>query len=176
VANKTQLGLAAKGYMDKGELVPDAVVIGLVKNRLQEPDASKGFILDGFPRTVIQAQELDRALDELGRKLDAVVSIAVDKAALTARLTARRTCKGCSAITNVIADPRAARGICPACEGELYQRDDDTVETVTNRLDVYERSTAPLVDYYRQKGLLREVDGDRAPDSVFQLIETALKA
>ncbi len=167
VANETPLGLAAKGYMDKGELVPDMVVIGLVKARLQEPDAEKGFILDGFPRTVIQADALGRALEELGTSLDAVISIEVEKGALIERLTARRTCKQCGAIVNVISQPETANGVCPACSGELLQRDDDTVETVTNRLDVYERSTAPLIAYYAEKGMLRSVDGNRAADDVF---------
>jgi len=167
VADQTPLGIAAKGYMDKGELVPDMVVIGLVKARLQEPDAEKGFILDGFPRTVIQADALGTALGELGKTLDAVISIEVDKNALIERLTARRTCKQCGAIFNVVSQPETANGVCPSCGGELLQRDDDTVETVTNRLDVYERSTAPLIAYYAEKGMLRPVDGNRSADAVF---------
>lgn len=167
VANQTPLGLAAKGYMDKGELVPDMVVIGLVKARLQEPDAERGFILDGFPRTVVQADALATALGELGKTLDAVVSIEVEKSALVERLTARRTCKQCGAIYNVVSQPETKNGVCPGCGGELLQRDDDTVETVTNRLDVYERSTAPLIAYYRDKGMLRAVDGNRPADAVF---------
>jgi adenylate kinase len=153
--------------MDKGDLVPDEVVIGLVKARLQEPDAEKGFILDGFPRTVVQADALGVALGELGKTLDAVVSIEVEKSALIERLTARRTCKQCGAIFNVVSQPETLSGECPACGGELLQRDDDTVETVTNRLDVYERSTAPLIEYYRDKALLRPVDGNRSADAVF---------
>lgn len=167
VANKSPLGMAAKGHMDKGELVPDMVVIGLVKARLQEPDAQGGFILDGFPRTVGQANALGAVLDELGKKLDAVISIEVDKDALVERLTARRTCKQCGAIYNVVSQPETANGLCPACGGELLHRDDDTVATVTNRLEVYERSTAPLIAYYAEKGLLRPVNGNRAADEVF---------
>ncbi len=167
VANRTPLGLAAKSHMDKGDLVPDEVVIGLVKARLQEPDAESGFVLDGFPRTVVQADALGVALGELGKTLDAVVSIEVEKSALIERLTARRTCKQCGAIFNVVSQPETLSGECPVCGGELLQRDDDTVETVTNRLDVYERSTAPLIEYYRDKGLLRPVDGNRSANAVF---------
>jgi adenylate kinase len=176
VANKTPLGMAAKGYMDKGELVPDMVVIGLVKARLQEPDAEAGFILDGFPRTVVQADALGTALDELGKKLDAVISIEVEKDALVERLTARRTCKQCGAIFNVVSQPETANGVCPACGGELMQRDDDTVATVTNRLDVYERSTAPLIAYYAEKGLLCPINGNRAADDVFGDVRAIVEA
>jgi adenylate kinase len=176
VADETPLGLAAKGFMDKGELVPDAVVIGLVKERLGQPDAANGFILDGVPRTVAQATALDGVLDELGMRLDAVVSVEVDKSALVTRLTARRTCKDCGGIFNVVSQPDAASGTCPSCGGELYQRDDDTVATVTNRLDVYERSTKPLIDHYRAAGLLREVDGNAPVDVVFDAVIRAIGA
>ncbi|MHB1341195.1 MAG: adenylate kinase [Coriobacteriia bacterium] len=175
VANQTPLGITAKGYMDKGELVPDLVVIGLVKARLQEPDTEKGIILDGFPRTVGQADALGRAMDELGKKLDAVISIDVDKQALIERLTARRTCKDCGAIFNVISRPDVASGVCPTCAGELYQRDDDTVETVSNRLNVYENSTAPLIAYYLDKGILHQIDGNRAVDEVFASVRKVME-
>lgn len=174
VADRTVLGTTAKEYMDKGELVPDLVVIGLVKDRLAQDDTANGFILDGFPRTIEQADALDTMLAEVGRPLDAVVSITVDPAALVQRLTARRTCRSCGTIFNLLASPPADESACDACGGELYQREDDTVETVTNRLTVYERSTAPLIDYYRRKGLLREVNGDRSPDEVFTAIVAAL--
>lgn len=175
VAAGTPLGMTAKSYMDKGELVPDLVVIGLVKARLQEPDTQKGFILDGFPRTVAQADALDRELEALGKQLDAVVSIEVDRQSLIDRLTARRTCKQCGAIFNVIAQPETASGVCPSCGGELFQRDDDTVETVSNRLAVYERSTAPLIDYYTAKGLLKRIDGNRPVDDVFKQIQDVVE-
>jgi len=168
VAVGTPLGMQAKTYMDAGELVPDFVVIGLVKSRLQEPDAERGFILDGFPRTDAQAEALDRALKELGRSLDAVVSIDVARDVIVKRLTSRRTCGSCGKIYSLIADPPADPTKCDVCDGDLYQRDDDTVETVTNRLSVYDRSTAPLVDYYRSKGLLKQIDGDRPADEVFE--------
>jgi adenylate kinase len=174
VGDKTPMGLAAKGFMDKGELVPDFVVIGVVKERLQQPDIQKGFILDGFPRTVAQAEALDGVLRELGITLDAVVSIEVDRDALVTRLTARRTCKACGAIFNVTTQPQAASGVCATCGGELYQRDDDTVATVTNRLEVYDRSTKPLIDYYRAAGVLKEVDGNAPVDVVFSAVTSAL--
>ncbi len=175
VSEGTPLGVEAKRYMDTGELVPDTVVIGIVKERLSEPDAAGGFILDGFPRTTGQADALAQALAESGRKLDAVVSVDVDRDSLVSRLTGRRTCGVCGAITN-LAQAAAVVGRCELCGGELHQRDDDTVETVTNRLEVYERQTAPLIEYYRTKGLLREVDGNRSPDDVFAEIQTTLEA
>ena len=174
VADGTPLGLEAKRYMDAGELVPDAVVIGIVKDRLREADCASGFLLDGFPRTVAQADALDAALAEDGRALDAVISVDVDRDALVTRLTARRTCRACGAITNVATDEAAARGECSVCGGEVYQRDDDTVETVTNRLSVYESQTAPLIDYYGA-ALLRQVDGNAAPDEVFAKIRAILE-
>jgi adenylate kinase len=176
VADKTPLGIAAKGFMDKGELVPDEVVIGLVKARLQEPDAAAGFILDGFPRTVAQADALGVALEELGKSIDTAVSVEVDMPLLLDRLTARRTCRGCGGIFNVLAQPEATSGVCPTCGGELFQRDDDTVETVSNRLAVYERNTAPLIEYYRERGLLRPVDGNQPVDDVFAAIRAVVEA
>ena len=167
VADGTPLGTQAKTFMDAGELVPDVVVIGLVKARLEEPDADRGFILDGFPRTDGQAEALDRELGSLGRSIDAAISIGVDRDVIVKRLTSRRTCKSCGKIYSLIADPPADPAVCDACGGELYQRDDDTEDTVRNRLSVYDRSTAPLVDYYRSKGILHAIDGDRPADEVF---------
>ncbi len=169
VADGTELGREAKRYMDAGELVPDEVVIGIVKERLAEPDCARGFLLDGFPRTVGQADALSGALAETGRELDSVIDIEVDTASLISRLTGRRTCRACGNITNVAGlanEPKA----CELCGGELYQREDDTVATVTHRLTVYTRQTEPLTDYYRSKGLLRQVDGNRSPDGVFEEI------
>jgi adenylate kinase len=174
VADGTPLGLEAKRYMDAGELVPDSVVIGIVKERLSQDAAAAGFLLDGFPRTVGQADAIGDALAEDGRSLDAVISVDVDRGALIARLTARRTCMDCGAITNVTTDAAAAQGECSACGGQVFQRDDDTIETVTNRLNVYESQTAPLIEYYRAKGLLREVNGNRSPDEVFAEIHEIL--
>jgi adenylate kinase len=167
VADGTPLGLEAKRYMDSGELVPDEVTIGIVKERLSQPDAATGFILDGFPRTVPQADALGAALGSMGTGLDAVILVDVPREALVDRLTARRQCRACGRIYNVMGDMPTDPAVCDACGGEVYQRADDTVETVTNRLDVYDRNTSPLVEYYRDKGLLRLVDGDRDVDAVF---------
>lgn len=172
VADGTPLGLEAKRYMDAGELVPDEVVIGLAKERLQQPDAEKGFILDGFPRTVVQAQALDTALGSLGKQIDSAIAIVVDPEIIVQRLTSRRTCRACGKITSVSA---LAGGACPACGGEVYQRDDDNEATVRNRLDVYERSTAPLIDYYRSAHVLAEIDGDRPVDTVFADVKAVLE-
>ena len=167
VSDGTPLGLEAKRYMDAGELVPDEVTIGIVKERLAQPDCANGFILDGFPRTVPQADALENALGSMGTALDAVILVDVPKEALVDRLTARRQCRACGRIYNVHGDMPANPEVCDACGGDVYQRADDTVETVTNRLDVYERNTQPLIDYYRGKGLLRTVEGDRDVDAVF---------
>jgi adenylate kinase len=170
VAAGTELGLQAKRYMDAGDLVPDEVVIGLVKTRLAEPDAERGFILDGFPRTTAQAEALDAELVSLGKAIEAAIAITIDPEVIVTRLTSRRVCRACGAITNA-----TAGDTCPKCGGELYQRDDDNEATVRNRLDVYERSTAPLIDYYRAKGLLHEIDGDRPVDDVFAEVQAALE-
>jgi len=170
VANQTPLGLEAKRYMDAGELVPDEVVIGLVSTRLAEPDTEKGFILDGFPRTTAQAEALDGELVSLGKSIEAAVAITVDPEVIVARLTSRRTCSGCGRITSV-----TEGATCEACGGDLVQRDDDNEATVRNRLDVYERSTAPLIDYYRRAGVLHEIDGDRPVDVVWADVKQALE-
>ena len=172
VADGTALGLEAKRYMDAGELVPDEVVIGLVRDRLAKPDADGGFILDGFPRTVVQAEALDGALGELGKAIDLALAVVVDPEVIVGRLTARRTCKACGRITTVSA---LVDGACPYCGGEVYQRDDDNEATVRNRLDVYERSTAPLIAYYAERGVLVEVDGDRPVDEVWQDAQAVLE-
>jgi adenylate kinase len=174
VADGTELGLEAKRYMDAGELVPDEVVIGLARDRLAEPDCENGFLLDGFPRTVAQAEALNKVLGELGKALHAVVEIDVDKDALLKRLTSRRTCRDCGKVYNLLIERPKQHDVCDVCGGEVYQRDDDTVETVSNRLEVYETSTAPLVDYYQRTGLLRRVDGNQAPDEVFEEIRAVL--
>lgn len=175
VAEETPLGLEAKRYMDAGELVPDFVVIGLVKSRLAEPDAAAGFILDGFPRTTAQAEVLDRELAGSGLGIDAAISVDVDPQVIVERLTSRRTCRECKRIYSLLANPPADPSRCDACGGELYQRDDDTAETVNNRLEVYSRSTAPLIDHYASKGILHRIDGDRPVDEVWADIRAALE-
>ncbi|MCL1847224.1 MAG: adenylate kinase [Coriobacteriia bacterium] len=168
VSAGTPLGLEAKSYMDKGELVPDSVVIGLVKERLQEEDTDKGFILDGFPRTTTQAVALASELTALGRDIDAAIAVNVDAEVIVKRLTSRRLCRACGYIGS------EADAACPQCGGEMYQRDDDKPETVRNRLNVYEQSTAPLIDYYRGSDLLMEIDGDRPVEVVFADIKGKL--
>ena len=168
VKNGTPAGLAAKECMDRGDLVPDEVVIGLVKERLQDADTADGFILDGFPRTSTQAVALDSELSSLERPLDAALLVDVDKEVIIKRLTSRRMCRDCGYIGSV------ADATCPKCNGEMYQRDDDNEATVRNRLDVYESSTAPLIDYYRGCELLKEIDGDRDPQVVFDAIVSTL--
>jgi len=170
VTNGTALGLEAKRFMDAGDLVPDSVVIGLVKDRLAQSDTDRGFILDGFPRTVVQAEALDVELASAGKSIEAAVAVDVDPEVIVGRLTSRRTCRECGAIMSEV------DGIaCPKCGGELYQRDDDNEATVRNRLEVYARSTAPLVDYYRAKGILSEIDGDRPVDVVFGDVAAVLE-
>ena len=168
VAAGTPLGLKAKTYMDAGELVPDDVIIGLVIDRLQEPDTDNGFILDGFPRTSAQAVALDAELGKLERPLDAALLVDVDADVIIKRLCSRRMCRECGYIGSV------ADASCPKCGGEMYQRDDDNEETVRNRLEVYEKSTSPLIDYYRGSELLVTIDGDRDPDAVFADVKEAL--
>ena len=164
----TPLGKKAKSYMDAGELVPDDVIIGLVIDRLQEPDTDVCFILDGFPRTSAQAVALDAELGKLERPLDAALLVDVDPEVIIKRLTSRRMCKECGYIGSV------ADASCPKCGGEMYQRDDDNEATVRNRLEVYEKSTSPLIDYYRGSELLVSIDGDRNPDDVYADVKEAL--
>ncbi len=172
----TPLGVQAKGFMDAGALVPDEVVIGIVRERLQESDCQGGFILDGFPRTVAQADALQSTLTGLGRQLDRVVSLTVDTEALVLRLTGRRTCRACGRGYHVTFDPPRNAESCDACGGELYQRDDDQEATIRRRLSVYAEQTAPLIAYYREAGLLVELDGMQAITVVQEQILTALQA
>ena len=159
VKDGTPMGLKAKSFMDAGGLVPDDVVVGIVRERLQKADCAKGFILDGFPRTVLQADALKESLLALGKDLDAVVSLDVDVEALVERLTGRRTCRDCGRGFHVKFDPPLVSGKCDTCGGELLQRDDDQELTIRHRLEVYSEQTSPLVDYYRSAGLLTAVDG-----------------
>jgi len=175
VASGSRLGLEAKRYMDEGALVPDGVVIGLVAERLDQVEARKGFLLDGFPRTVAQAEALDRLLTERGFKLDRVIFFEVSEAELVRRLTGRRVCKRCGATFHFSTPPRAA-GACDRCGGELSQREDDSEATVRRRLAVYKEQTAPLLDYYRLRGLLTRVSGEDSIEAVAAAIRSALSS
>ena len=168
VKNATPLGLEAKKYMDAGDLVPDSVVIGLVAERLTEPDTDGGFILDGFPRTIPQAEALAEELVKLDKQLGAAVAVNVDPEVVVARLSSRRTCKDCGYIGSV-ADEK-----CPICGGEMFQRDDDKEDVIRNRLVKYEQSTAPLVGFYREAGILAEIDGAKDPADVYVDIKGVL--
>jgi adenylate kinase len=174
VREERPLGLEAKGFMDRGELVPDRVVIGIIAERLREEDAAAGFILDGFPRTIAQAEALQKILDELGREIDAVVSIEVEEEKLVVRLTGRRMCKGCGESFHIVFNPPARDEICDRCGGELYQRDDDREETIRQRLAVYREQTEPLIAYYEKQGLLKRIEGDDSKDEIFSRIVQAV--
>lgn len=168
VKAQSELGVAAKKYMDAGELVPDQLVIDLVKERLAADDASKGFILDGFPRNTTQAVTLDTELTAMGRELDGALLVDVPAEVIIDRLSSRRTCRDCG----YTAGPDTT--VCPSCAGEMYQRDDDKPETIKNRLDVYEKNTSPLVEYYRGQGILKVVDGNRDIDLVYTDVKAEL--
>lgn len=170
----TPLGLEAKKYMDQGGLVPDSVVIGLVKERIQKPDAKNGYMLDGFPRTVGQAEALDKILGDLGQKIDHVISVEVPNSELLGRLTGRRTCRACGAGFHVLFDPPKKEGVCNKCGGELYQRSDDNEVTVKSRLDTYEAQTKPLIDYYQMQQKLRRIDGVGKMDDILARIQAVL--
>ncbi|KMY52614.1 MULTISPECIES: adenylate kinase [Bacillaceae] len=171
----TELGLKAKSFMDAGALVPDEVTIGIVRERLSKLDCQDGFLLDGFPRTVAQAEALEGILEALGKKIDYVINVEVDKDILMARLTGRRICKSCGATYHLVFNPPAAEGKCDRCGGELYQRADDNEETVQNRLDVNLKQTEPLLDFYRQKGYLKDINGQQEIGKVFEDIDQLLK-
>ncbi|HEY3099754.1 MAG TPA: adenylate kinase [Methylomirabilota bacterium] len=156
----TPLGREAKGYMDRGALVPDDVIIRMIAERLRQPDARKGFLLDGFPRTIAQAEGLERLLKDLGQPLERVVYFDVSEPELLRRLTGRRVCRACQTAFHLVSAPPKTPGVCDRCGGELYQREDDSEATVRNRLGVYARQTAPLLDWYRGRGLLVTVPGE----------------
>ena len=172
VANETKL--EAKVYMARGDLVPDKVVIGVVAERLAEPDASKGFLLDGFPRTVAQAEALESLLKDRGLELDRVIFFQVSPEELVRRLSGRRVCKRCASNFHVLSAPPRVDGVCDRCGGELYQREDDREATVRERLEIYGKRTSPLLDYYRNRGLLQPVTGEGAPAAVASGIRKAV--
>lgn len=164
----TEMGLKAKEYMDKGELVPDYVVVGMVKERFSQPDSVCGFLLDGFPRNVVQAEELDETLKSIGLSLNGVINIVVPREKLVERTTGRRICRSCGASYHVSFKKPQEEGICDNCGGELYQRSDDNETAVNNRLYIYEASTKALIDYYTTRGLIRNIDGDQDIDKVME--------
>jgi adenylate kinase len=175
VRKRTKLGVEAKRYMDKGALVPDELVLKLIEERLNQPDAASGFILDGFPRTVAQAETLDAMLKTGGpRPLDRVIAIMVPDEEIVKRISGRRTCKNCGAMYHLIYDPPRNQNLCNSCNGELYQRDDDAEDTVRMRLDVYAATMRPLLEYYERAGLLRQIDGIGRPEEIQQRIVEAL--
>jgi adenylate kinase len=175
VREGTDLGLAAKGYMDAGDLVPDELIIGMVGQRFTEPDAAEGFLLDGFPRTVPQAQSLEQLLVERATPLDVVLRLSVPRDEVVRRLTGRRTCAGCGRIFHLVSDPPADPQVCDDCGGELVQRDDDREEVVLRRLEVYTTQTEPLEHFYWERGLLGDVEAVGAPDDVFDSAVTVLR-
>ena len=170
----TELGNIAKTYMDKGELVPDDVTVKMVLDRIARPDCASGFLLDGFPRTIPQAEALDKALTSEGKQIDKAVSVAVPNEELIKRLSGRWICRGCQAPFHMVDAPPKQAGKCDHCGGELYQRDDDNETTVRNRLDVYMKQTAPLIDYYKKQDELLEVNGNQPVDAVTKEMLAAL--
>lgn len=176
VKDGTELGKLAKSYMDRGDLVPDDVIIGIVKERIKADDCKPGYIFDGFPRTVPQAEALDRVLQELGTPLTAVINMDVPEDVVVARLSGRRTCRSCGALLHVIFNPPVKEGICNVCGGELYQRDDDNETTIRQRLGVYRQQTFPLIEHYAKHGLIKTIDGSVEAKEVAAAVLNAVGA
>ena len=174
VKEKTPLGVKAKGFMDQGKLVPDELVIGIIEERLKATDCKPGFVLDGFPRTIAQAEALQPILARMGKSIDHVVNIKVDDEELVHRLTGRRTCKNCGSMFHILFHLPKREGICDRCGGPLYQRDDDQEETIRTRLKEYQKQTAPLIQYYQQKKALRSIQGVGGQDQIFEQITRLL--
>jgi adenylate kinase len=175
VADQSPLGKEASAYIRRGDLVPDGVIVKLVAERLKEKDCAQGFILDGFPRTIPQAQSLEEILQKMGLGLQAVLLVQVPNRIIVERLAGRRTCKDCGALYHLKFNPSASESVCDRCGGGLLQRDDDREETISARLKVYDKQTAPLVDYYRQRGILREIDGVGSVDDIRNRLIKALE-
>lgn len=174
VADQTPLGKQAGDFIKRGALVPDDLIIDLIAERLQQADCAKGFLLDGFPRTIPQAESLDVLLRKLALNLNCVLSVQVPREIIIERLAGRRTCKQCGALSHIVFDKPKQAGVCDRCGGELFQRDDDKEETIAHRLTVYEAQTAPLIDYYRSRGSLREIDGVGSIDEIRARVMHAL--
>ncbi|MFF4773169.1 adenylate kinase [Microtetraspora fusca] len=175
VSGGTELGKLAKGYMDRGDLVPDEVTVAMVRDRLSEEDAQQGFLLDGFPRNVPQAQILQKMLAEFGTGLDIVLELVVDDEEVVRRLAGRRTCRQCGKVWHVDFDPPSVAGVCDACGGELFQRDDDREETIRRRLEVYQEQTSPLINFYSDEGILVRVDATGPVDEITRRALAALR-
>lgn len=175
IKNGTELGLKAKSFIDKGALVPDEVTIGIVRERLSQPDCNQGFLLDGFPRTTTQAEALDGILSDLGKKVEHVVNIEVEQEELIKRLTGRRICKVCGSSYHLVFNPPKEEGKCDKDGGELYQRADDNPETVTNRLEVNIKQSQPLLDFYNKKNVLTNINGQQDINDVFADVDALLK-
>lgn len=176
VSNGTELGIEAKRYMDEGKLVPDEVTIGIVKERLAQDDCKEGFLLDGFPRTTVQAKALDEVMDELGKAVEAAINISVPDEVLIERISNRVSCQNCKSVFNLKFNPPKEEGKCSKCGGDLVQRDDDRGETVRKRLEVYNEQTNPLINYYQNKGVLYDFDGYRDASAVFSDIKQLLES
>lgn len=174
IKENTELGKKAKEYMDKGLLVPDELVVELVADRLMQEDVKNGFMLDGFPRTIFQAEELDKVLSKTGMKIDKVINIEVNPEVLIERAVGRRICKGDGSTYHIKFNPPKTQGICDTCGGELYQRDDDKEETVKNRISVYTEQTKPLIDYYTKQNNIANINGEQEIQKVFEDIKKAL--
>lgn len=175
IKNGTPLGVEAKSYIDKGALVPDSVTIRMVEDRLSQDDTANGYILDGFPRTLAQAEALDEILAKNGSSIDAVLSIVVDDEVIKDRVSSRRVCEKCGASYNVRFKPTKVEGVCDECGGKVVQRADDTAETVANRLETYYKNTKPLIDFYQRRGLIVEGNNDRSSEDCLKQIEEGLK-
>ncbi len=175
ISRNTAIGVEAKKYIEKGLLVPDELTLNIIENRFLEDDCKEGFLLDGFPRTLVQAEALDKELEKIDKELNAVVNLEVSDESITARMTNRRVCSKCGESYNLCFYRPVLDEICDKCGGKLYTRDDDKLETVANRLKVYKNQTLPLIDYYKKKGILIAVNGDKPVDEVFDAIKTALE-
>ncbi len=174
VRENTQLGLEAQKFMNAGNLVPDTVILGMMKMRLQDDDCNNGYILDGFPRTIPQAEGLDKLLSEMEENLDVVLVINVANEEVIKRLSSRRSCKSCGTVYNLMFDPPKKEGVCNQCNGELYQRDDDKPETISQRLEIYSQQTKPLVEFYSKQNLIKTVSGLGTIEAVKNSIFTVL--
>lgn len=175
VANRTEMGLKAKENMESGKLVSDEIIIGIIKDRLEEKDCEKGFILDGFPRTIVQAESLKKLLTEMGKKLDSVISFDVSDKELVLRLTGRRICDECKSSFHMKFNPPKEEGICDYCGGKLITRKDDNEETAKNRIDVYKKQTEPLINYYEKENILNKVDGEQEINKITQEVFSILQ-